>query len=639
MMKTGVSPICISGKWQWLWLTAIFFLVCTLSEGNAQPDSTTRLPTVTIRDTQFDQTGYRSRKPDTLPVACVGSLADRLSWENAVNIRPNAPGTLATASMRGMGPNHTPVFWNGLNLQSPMNGTVDLSLLPVWPNDRVELRYGGQSANLSSGVMGGSILVETGDVLPPGWSGAMGIIGGSFGDKGILAETGWGDARLQSSLRGRWETAVNDFSFHNTTLAGQPLQYQSNNRFKKWDLQQSNRFVLGPRSVLKTAFWSQGAFREIPPLMTAAPNATWQKDAATRAVLTWEFSPGARSSLKTRMAWLQESIYFHLPGSDDSSHSSTALLRSEYTVALSRRLVLRTGANAQMLKARSSGYSDGAGWFRQNRTSAWTGAEWTGSRLQLSAMARQEWASGQAAPFTWSLGGLWDIRKAGAFRFHVSRNFNLPTFNDRFWKSLGNPDLLPERGYSADAGWSVQGKWWTAEATVFRALIDNWILWQPGQDGLFRPGNLKKVQSEGLESALSAKAKAGNWNLRFQLTYQRTSAINTAVYSASQSAFRKQLTYVPKNTGSCSVRVEKGNFSGVYLHQLTGLRYATTDNGLSVPGYQTGTFLARYRIGIWKQLTIDFDFRIENCWNASWQYFIFQPMPGRSWHAGFMIRV
>ena len=38
-----------------------------------------------------------------------------------------------------------------------MNGQLDLTLVPLWPEDRFELQYGGQSAALSNGAMGGKI--------------------------------------------------------------------------------------------------------------------------------------------------------------------------------------------------------------------------------------------------------------------------------------------------------------------------------------------------------------------------------------------------------------------------------------------------------------------------------------------------
>lgn len=71
----------------------------------------------------------------------------------------------------------SPVLWNGLPLQSAMHGVVDLALIPIWPGDRVEVRYGGQSAAQSSGSMGGSVILESQTLRPE--AGFLGIGSGS----------------------------------------------------------------------------------------------------------------------------------------------------------------------------------------------------------------------------------------------------------------------------------------------------------------------------------------------------------------------------------------------------------------------------------------------------------------------------
>lgn len=139
-----------------LGLLCKLLLLFSFSSHAQQPDSLEQtLPEVSILGANLDKTGYANRSLDSLPLAHPLPLAQRLILDNLLFVRANAPGTLATLSARGLGPSHTPVFWQGFNLQSPQNGVIDASLLPVWPGDRVELRYGGQSAALSSGAMGG----------------------------------------------------------------------------------------------------------------------------------------------------------------------------------------------------------------------------------------------------------------------------------------------------------------------------------------------------------------------------------------------------------------------------------------------------------------------------------------------------
>jgi len=50
------------------------------------------------------------------------SISDVLSSASNVNIKTYGPGGLSSISIRGGSSNHTAVLWNGINLQSPMNG-------------------------------------------------------------------------------------------------------------------------------------------------------------------------------------------------------------------------------------------------------------------------------------------------------------------------------------------------------------------------------------------------------------------------------------------------------------------------------------------------------------------------------------
>ena len=627
-------------------LFLLFFLPAVLP---AQSDTTLAIPPVTIRDARFDQTGFAAWRADSLPLNGATSLSERLFWENPLALRTNAPGTLATVSARGAGPARTPVFWNGLNLQSPQNGVADAALLPLWPGDRIEVRYGGQSAALSSGAMGGSVLVETGSKAPVGFSGSAGGTLGSFGNRDAQLAVGMAQEKWSSQWRAVRQQADNDFPFKNTTQPGNPATRQTNNRLEKLDLQQFNRVVLNEKNILHTAFWHQRAFREIPPAMTEAASETWQRDRSSRFVASWQHSPAPQVSWQTRAAWVDEAVYFNLRGDVDSSRARTALLNSEYTAAASRRLYWKAGATVIRQWAQADGYADTARWYGQTRLAGYGMAEWRLPNGRLTVLLRQEWTrdQGKAAPFTWSLGGQTGLGKAGALRFHISRNFNLPTFNDRFWLEYGRTDLKPEKGYSADLGWIYSTKpalstqifrqTFSAEAGVFQLLLDDWILWLPGPDGLFRPGNLRKVWSRGLETGLHWNLAFGNWKLGASGRYQYAVTTNAAVYGGSEGVLNKQLPYTPNHSGGIIWKFACGGFSGAYLQQWTGKRFVTSDNLDAVDGFTTGNLLLQWDFRLRSMRlpgAFSIHFRLENLWDSAYQVIEYHPMPGRAFRLG-----
>ncbi|MFN0175161.1 MAG: TonB-dependent receptor plug domain-containing protein [Saprospiraceae bacterium] len=618
----------------------LIFLLFVASASAQTPDSSQypnipisqyRLPALIIRDARFERIGYTFWKADSLPLNASISLSDRLLWENVLDVRANAPGTLATISVRGAGPNRTPVFWNGLNLQSPMNGVVDASLLPLWPDDKFEIQFGGQSAAQSSGAMGGSlIIVPTHQHFDAGFSGYGSGAIGSFGRWEGSAGAGFSNKKIASKIRATWQQADNAFKFQKQGLDGQFYNTrQVNNFLERTDLQQFNQLKINEKNILKTAFWFQNTFREIPPSTTEAPRETWQRDRSHRAVITWEHAPNSRSLWINRAAWLDDFLAFYLAGDTDTSRSRQVVLSSDHSTTLDKNWALRAGGTALRQWAQVDGYKDSTRWFGQMRLAGYAMGEWKRDDTRFSVLIRQEWAEAQAAPLTWSVAGQIALGRVGEAKFHVSRNFNLPTLNDRFWKNLGRPNLRPEKGYSTDVNWLFNRPKYSLELTGFQLILDDWILWQPDSTGFFRPDNLRMVWSRGVETAGHWSLAIGHWKFHTSGRLQFSKTTNVAVYGGSESVLGKQLPFTPKVSGGLSLRVSRGIFSAAYLQQFTGERL--DNGGKKIASFSVGNLLASCAF-FERRFTIDF--RIENLWNTQYEIIRYRPMPGRSWRFG-----
>ena len=59
------------------------------------------------------------------------NLSDVLNNESGIFIKSYGMGSMATSSVRGAGASQTITLWNGFNLNSPMNGMLDLALIPL----------------------------------------------------------------------------------------------------------------------------------------------------------------------------------------------------------------------------------------------------------------------------------------------------------------------------------------------------------------------------------------------------------------------------------------------------------------------------------------------------------------------------
>ncbi len=67
------------------------------------------------------------------------NFAELLQKQSGIFIRSSGAGMLSTPSYKGLGTQQTPILINGANMQSSMNGTMDLSLIDAAHFGRVSL--------------------------------------------------------------------------------------------------------------------------------------------------------------------------------------------------------------------------------------------------------------------------------------------------------------------------------------------------------------------------------------------------------------------------------------------------------------------------------------------------------------------
>jgi iron complex outermembrane receptor protein len=129
-------------------------------------------------------------------------------------------GAPSTASVRGATAAQLPVYLAGVALNDDVAGTADLSRIPLWLIDRIEVYRGNAPLEADRLGIGGAIFIEPRQ--PHGPQAGAGETFGSFGQHGAwgYAATGDRDASVLAGVSA--ETATNDYPFtnnHGTLLA------------------------------------------------------------------------------------------------------------------------------------------------------------------------------------------------------------------------------------------------------------------------------------------------------------------------------------------------------------------------------------------------------------------------------------
>jgi vitamin B12 transporter len=121
-------------------------------------------------------------------------------------------GAAATASVRGATAAQTPVYLAGVRINDDVGGAADLSTVPLFLVDRVEIYRGNAPLAADRLGIGGAIFFEP--IRPTSGTFGIGGLAGSFGSRGVWGYAAAGGKDGTSVLLGaRAESARNDYSF------------------------------------------------------------------------------------------------------------------------------------------------------------------------------------------------------------------------------------------------------------------------------------------------------------------------------------------------------------------------------------------------------------------------------------------
>jgi iron complex outermembrane receptor protein len=125
--------------------------------------------------------------------------------------RTGSASDLATAAIRGATSAQTPVYLAGVRLNDDVTGTADLSTLPLFLVERVDVYRGNSPIDADRLGIGGAVLFEP--RLPRKNELGGGFTVGSFGERSGFVTGGVGGPKAASLVAFGREGADNDFSF------------------------------------------------------------------------------------------------------------------------------------------------------------------------------------------------------------------------------------------------------------------------------------------------------------------------------------------------------------------------------------------------------------------------------------------
>lgn len=495
--------------------------------------------------------------PDSILQRDPGSTTRLLQFHTPIYFKENGLGMVSSPSFRGTTAQQTAVVWNGINLNSQLNGQTDFNAIQF--GGSLSVRPGGGSVLFGSSAIGGSVHYNSALAFNSPLQNSLRIQYGSFNTVNASYRISAGLGKVGFNLNVFRNSSANDYElpggnknlngqFYNTGFdasAGLKIDDVHSVRFYGRLYDGKRHFALIVPSETKTKYG----------------------DLNTSNMLEW-VSRYSRLTTTAKVAFLDEQYryYENLAASGQVGNAETFISRYDAAWQISDRLMLHPVAEFSSVK----------GWgtnIRENARTVFSGSVLAKFRAHKSLLFeggfRQEVASDYESPVLFSAAAI--FRKDWyTLRINGSQNFRVPTFNDLYWGTGGNPDLKPESSWQAEIGQQVNFGPMEFSATAFAINITDMIQWLPGESSEWFPRNVYEVYVRGAEAILKFDKRFKSHHLQLSGTYAYTQSENRET--------RKQLIFVPYHKATFSAAYAFGRFECTAESLFNGEVFTRSDN-------------------------------------------------------------
>lgn len=495
-----------------------------------------------------------------------------------IYLKSNAGG-LSTIRTRGTAPDHTSVNFGGININSLTLGHSNMSNVPVYLFDNVDLQYGSSSAVNGSGSIGGAVYLG----LNSNWTDGAGIKAtishGSFGEQLYGSKLFVGNGRFESVSRLYYFMLRNDFPF---THPNDRKEYtQRGAMIENRGLIQELNYKFNEKEQLKTALWLEHDWHQIQLLMDEVKSDNAEPETLDdKNVRFWSEYWNSRHAINFRggLGFVHD---MQIYAGNEAAKIGTDRLIAELEGKQDFNAILgyKTGVKYTFIKPNVYAYDDEVIDHEQQADFYLSGFYVPWNSLKMTLNLRQQYVTDFDAPFTPSFGVEYrlftDDISALKLTGNIGRSYRVPTFNDRFWVLVGNPDLKPEDGMSYELGLQYQYSSPCIQSDLklnaFFMDVKNWIEWSPGNNG-WEPFNKSRVVSKGIELVSNTDFSLNQVRLNFRLNY---SFNPTKIKDdANEDLIGRSVIYVPRHMGNAFLDMRYESWRLFVDGSYTGRRLA-----------------------------------------------------------------
>ncbi len=440
-------------------------------------------------------------------------------------------GAPATASIRGATAAQTPVYLGGVRLNDQVGGVADLSTIPLWLVERVDVYRGNAPFEADELGIGGAILFEP--KRPRRAEAAAGATLGSFGTRQGFGYLAAGDDKAGILAGISVERADNDYRFNDDR--GTLFQSADDDRAARANADSRLRDVWllararpGQRAHLELTLNNVAREQGVPKLALVPSRSARAELGRTLGALTTRLGLGAsgQNLLTLRTSLLDGSTKIHDPAFELGTLSQETELdgrRLEQRAALELplaarfKLALASNGGVETLRRRDDDATTSA---KATTLGGVTRVDWEFLPRAsifglLAAQCRSTEPNAHGCEHVEPTGRLGaGFRGPGYTLFaNLSRYQRQPTLGELYGAGIlvrGNAGLRPELGLSADAGaravLRIAAVSLHAESSAFVRSASDLVTYARAAQGYVVPVNVGRARVAGLELGVGARA-------------------------------------------------------------------------------------------------------------------------------------
>jgi vitamin B12 transporter len=564
------------------------------------------------------------------PTFFIGSLGQGLQGYSQVNLRSYSAGGLQSLSIRGSSAAQVATIWQGMPISSATLGQLDFSLVPLALFDNVQMTIGGSSQQWGSGALGGTVQINGKSDLVVKNSLQLVSSGASFNNYQGMCSYYFSNNKFSNSTKVLYNDAENNIFFKDPKHNFKKLSRLNNARFNQQAIVQENSFKIYKTNLVSIRAWLQKTDRQIAPNIYATNSDEAQQDNHIR--LHFEHKNNNQRVLwQNRVGFSKEELHYSSQVVNNLFKTQNIFAESEASFFYKQKVLFHIASSYQYANVVANNYISQAPFI--SKPSIFGDVTFklhTHSKIQLGL--RKEWTQLRQVPLVGHLGYDVDINKYNFLYANVARHYRLPTLNDLFWKTGGNPNLKSEQGFAQGIGWRNSNlKPLLIHVSTFSRIINDWIIWKPITNAFWQPENIGQVWSRGveveIEHNLIAKKETQFLN---RISSSWIKSTNTKVDAFQSSSLYKQLPYIPIFNASHTIRIIKHGYELKCQTLLQGKRYTNTDNSNYLKKILL-TDISFLKNIVHKRYSTYLSFGINNVWNTNYQFIENRAMPLRNY--------